>query len=101
MRVTYSTISGPPGDEDDAWRRFAAARSQRMLPGGPLQSLNPGSENCSALMWKNRLKTSSAAGAAAVPPCPPSSISAHTTSSGLATGPYPHHHDWLTVVAYF
>ena len=37
-----------------------------------------------------------AAGAAAVPPWPPFSITAHTTIDGLSVGPYPHHHDWLS-----
>src|SRR5207244_9595452 len=51
-------------------------------------------------VWKNSSKTWSAAGAAAVPPWPPFSISAQTTSVGLSAGPYPHHHDWLKIRGY-
>ena len=38
-------------------------------------------------------KTRRAAGAAAVEPCPPFSISAQTTSFASCDGPQPHHHD--------
>src|SRR6266566_3075213 len=48
-----------------------------------------------AFVWKYCSKTFSAAGAAAVPPWPPFSITAHTTSVGLSNGPKPHHHDWF------
>ena len=51
------------------------------------QSVAPGSANCADLTWKNCWNTCSAAGAAAVPPWPPFSISAQTTSSGSSTGP--------------
>jgi hypothetical protein len=37
--------------------------------------------------WKYDEKTSAAAGAAAVPPRPPFSITAQTTSFGLSVGP--------------
>src|SRR5207253_8596993 len=50
---------------------------------------------CVAWRPKYCSNTLSAAGAAAVPPWPPFSISAQTTSFGLSYGPYPHHHDWL------
>ena len=46
-----------------------------------------------AVVWKYCSKTLSAAGAAAVPPCPPFSITAQTTICGESKGPYPHHHD--------
>src|SRR5207237_8189006 len=45
---------------------------------------------CAAVVLKYFSKTRSAAGAAAVPPWPPFSIAAQTTSSGLAEGPDPH-----------
>ncbi len=48
-----------------------------------------------AFEWKYCSKTLSAAGAAASPPWPPFSITAHTTTDGLEYGPYPHHHDWV------
>ena len=48
-----------------------------------------------ALTWKNSEKTCSAAGAAAVPPWPPFSITAQTTIFAEFVGPYPHHHDWF------
>ena len=51
------------------------------------QSVDPGSAYCADLTWKNCWNTFSAAGAAAVPPWPPFSISAQTTSSGSSTGP--------------
>ena len=49
---------------------------------------------CGASTLKNRSKTLSAAGAAALEPCPPFSIRAQTTSFAESDGPQPHHHDW-------
>ena len=43
---------------------------------------------------KKRSKTLRAAGAAALEPWPPFSISAHTTSRAESDGPQPHHQDW-------
>ena len=48
-----------------------------------------------AVLWKYCSNTFSAAGAAAVPPWPPFSITAQTTIDGASNGPYPHHHDWF------
>ena len=42
---------------------------------------------------KKRSKTWSAAGAAALEPCPPFSMSAQTTRRAASDGPQPHHHD--------
>src|SRR5439155_301172 len=44
-------------------------------------------------VWKYCSNTFRAAGAAAVPPWPPFSITAQTTICGESNGPYPHHHD--------
>src|SRR5262249_12382534 len=47
-----------------------------------------------ALTPKYCSKTLSAAGAAALEPWPPFSMSAQTTSRAESEGPQPHHHDW-------
>src|SRR5262249_40755198 len=58
------------------------------------QSLFTGTATCVGCALKYDSKTLSAAGAAAVPPWPPFSITAQTTIVGASDGPYPHHQDW-------
>ena len=59
------------------------------------QSVSSSRPVSSGAFWpKNFSNTLSAAGAAAVEPCPPFSIRAQTTSLAFSDGPQPHHHDW-------
>ena len=48
---------------------------------------------------KNFASTCAAAGAAAVPPWPPFSITAQMTIFGLSYGPQPHQSDWFRFCA--
>src|SRR5581483_7950030 len=89
--------------------RRAAARPRGRLGGLRVATLRTRASGQSALLhqslwmgpaswtltWKYEANTCAAEGAAASPPCPPFSITAHTTSVAASDGPYPHHQDWF------
>ena len=76
-------------------RPGAHARALRDLDHRRVSTISPypPEKPAGASTPKNRSNTLSAAGAAALEPCPPFSINAHTTSRADSDGPQPHHHD--------
>src|SRR5262249_27571452 len=79
----------PPGEPDDpdvvVERPVAEPARARVDGFDRHQSLR--GAGVTPCFWKYASKTWSAAGAAALPPWPPFSITAHTTMDGLSVGP--------------
>src|SRR5215203_60028 len=113
--IALDVVLGDPGDDPEAVRDDPADREQQR----PVEVPQVGAFSCArprsrryslgcrvvdhqsvrsvdtstAFLWKNSSNTWRAEGAAASPPKPPFSITAHTTSLGESYGPNPHHQD--------
>ena len=115
VRIALDVVLRDPGDDPEAVRDDPADREQERPVEVPQigaltracarscryplgccvvdhQSVCVGATSA-AFLWKNSSNTWRAEGAAASPPKPPFSITAHTTRLGESYGPNPHHQD--------